>query len=107
LVHLITTSLLLQQIALTHSELRQVRIVTLNVDPEQSVVLHVRAGFVSSVRVPDEVNSVVLGDPGDVKVEQSEAELRLVFFKTTRAKTQENTPSGNNKGFTRTADIAS
>jgi hypothetical protein len=39
LVHLITISFLLPQIAFAQAELPQARIVTLNVDPEQVVVL--------------------------------------------------------------------
>jgi hypothetical protein len=58
----------------------------LNVDPEQVVVLHLRPGYVSSVRVLEEVSSVVLGDPGGFKAEHSEAEPQLVFFKATSAK---------------------
>ena len=58
----------------------------LSIDPEQVVVLHVRPGYVSSVRVLEEVSSVVLGDPGAFKAEHSEAEPQLVFFKATSAK---------------------
>ena len=86
LVHLITVSFLSFQIASAQVELPQARIVTLNVDPEQVVVLHVRPGYVSSVRVLEEVSSVVLGDPGAFKAEHSEAEPQLVFFKATSAK---------------------
>jgi hypothetical protein len=45
-----------------------------------------KPGYVSSVRVLEEVSSVVLGDPGAFKAEHSEAEPQLVFFKTTTAK---------------------
>src|SRR5258707_11470738 len=86
LVHLITISFLLPQIAFAQAELPQARIVTLSVDPEQVVVLHLKTGYVSSVRVLEEVSSVVLGDPGGFKAEHSEAEPQLVFFKTTSVK---------------------
>src|SRR6266404_2154504 len=86
LVHLITIGFLVQHMALAQSDLPQARIVSLNVDPEQVVVLHLRTGYVSSVRVLEEVSSVVLGDPGGFKAEHSEAEPQLVFFKTTSAK---------------------
>lgn len=59
---------------------------SLSIAPEQVVVLHVRPGYVSSVRVLDEVSSVVLGDPGAFRAEHSEAEPQLVFFKATSAK---------------------
>jgi len=44
-------------------------------------VLHLHPGFVSSVRLPEEISSVVLGDAAAFKGEHSEAEPRLVFFK--------------------------
>ncbi len=89
LVHLITIGLLLPHITFAQTELPQARIVSLNVDPEQVVVLHLRPGYVSSVRVLEEVSSVVLGDPGSFKAEHSDAEPQLVFFKATSAKPAE------------------
>ena len=86
LVHLTTVCLLPFGIAAAQSELPQARIVNLTVDPEQVLVLHLRPGYVSSVRVLEEVSSVVLGDPGAFKAEHSEAEPQLVFFKTTTLK---------------------
>jgi hypothetical protein len=86
LVHLITTCFLPFSMALAQTELPLARIVNLSVDPEQVVVLHVRPGYVSSVRVLEEVSSVVLGDPGAFKAEHSEDEPQLVFFKATSTK---------------------
>jgi hypothetical protein len=86
LVHLTTVCLLPFGMAPAQTELPQARIVNLSVDPEQVLVLHVRPGYVSSVRVLEEVSSVVLGDPGAFKAEHSEAEPQLVFFKTTTEK---------------------
>ncbi len=86
LVHLITLGLSVTHLALAQTQLPQARIVNLSIDPEQVVVLHVRPGYVSSVRVLEEVSSVVLGDPGAFKAEHSEAEPQLVFFKATSAK---------------------
>jgi hypothetical protein len=86
LVHLTTVSLLLLHTASAQTDLPQARIVSLNVDPEQVVVLHLRPGYVSSVRVLEEVSSVVLGDPGAFRADHSEAEPQLVFFKATSAK---------------------
>jgi hypothetical protein len=86
LVHLITICLLPFGMAPAQTELPQARIVNLSVDSEQVLVLHVRPGYVSSVRVLEEVSSVVLGDPGSFKAEHSEAEPQLVFFKATTAK---------------------
>src|SRR6202040_395555 len=64
----------------------QGRIVSLNLDPQTVNMLHLRPGYVRSVRVLEEVSSVVLGDPGAFKAEHSEAEPQLVFFKATSAK---------------------
>src|ERR1700756_4230285 len=86
LVHLIAIGLLSFGSAVAQSELPQARVANLSVDPEQVLVLHLRPGYVSSVRVMEEVSSVVLGDPGAFKAEHSEAEPQLVFFKATTAK---------------------
>src|SRR5260370_14240680 len=86
LVHLTTIGFLLPHMALAQADLAQARIVSLNVEPEQVVVLHLRPGYVSSVRVLEEVSSVVLGDPGAFRADHSEAEPQLVFFKATSAK---------------------
>jgi hypothetical protein len=86
LVHLITISFLASHLVSAQTELPQARILNLSVDPEQVLVLHVRPGYVSSVRVLEEVSSVVLGDSGAFKAEHSEAEPQLVFFKATTAK---------------------
>lgn len=86
LVHVITICCWISVLLSAQDDLPQARIVDLSVDSQQVLVLHVRPGYVSSVRVLDEVSSVVLGDPGSFKAEHSEAEPQLVFFKTTTAK---------------------
>jgi hypothetical protein len=83
LLHVITMCLLPFQAMLAQTGLPEARIVTLSVDPGQAVILHLRPGYVSAVRVLEGVSSVVLGDPGSFKAEHSEAEPQLVFFKTT------------------------
>src|SRR5713101_4139100 len=49
-------------------------------------VLEVAARFVTTIRMPETVNSVVVGDPALFQVEHSEREPELVFVKalTTR-----------------------
>ena len=81
LVHLITLISVLTQGAGAQADAPSARIVTLNLDPQNVTVLHLRRGYVSSVRLPEAVSSVVLGDPGSFKAEHSEAEPQLVFFK--------------------------
>jgi hypothetical protein len=80
LFHLITP---LACLALTaaQADLAPGRILSLNLDPQSVTTLQLRPGFVTSVRLPEAVSSVVLGDPGAFKAEHSEAEPQLVFFK--------------------------
>jgi hypothetical protein len=80
LLHLITPLALLS-LAAAQLGPAQGRIVSLNLDPQTVNMLHLRPGYVSSVRLPESVSSVVLGDPGSFKAEHSEAEPQLVFFK--------------------------
>src|SRR5438094_471462 len=88
LVHLITLSFLLA-LPGEAQEVPEARIVSLNLDPQNVTILHLRRGYVSSVRLPEEVSSVVLGDPAAFKAEHSDAEPRLVFFKPTSPKLAE------------------
>jgi hypothetical protein len=59
------------------------RILNLNLDPQAVTSVEVRPGFVTAVRLPEPVSSVVVGDPVAFKAEHSEAEPQLVFFKPT------------------------
>jgi hypothetical protein len=86
LVHLITLGSILIPMAAAQSDLPKAQIVNLNVDPQNVTVLHLRRGYVSCVRLPEAVSSVVLGDPGGFKAEHSEADPQLVFLKPTSAK---------------------
>src|SRR5947208_5653153 len=81
LVHVTTLVFVLALAASAQADLPQGQIVTLNLDPQNVTVLHLRGGYVSSVRLPEEVSSVVLGDPAAFKAEHSEAEPQLVFLK--------------------------
>jgi hypothetical protein len=86
LLHLTTAGVLSFQFALAQLEPPTARIASVYLDPESVTVLHLRAGYVTSVRLPEPVNAVVLGDPGRFKSEHSEAEPHLVFFKPTGTK---------------------
>jgi len=59
-VHL-TALCLLTYGGLAQNEPPQALIVSLTLDPQSVRVLHLQPGFVSSVRLPEEVSSVVLG----------------------------------------------
>jgi hypothetical protein len=52
-------------------------------------VVEVAARFVTTIRLPETVNSVVVGDPSEFQVEHSEHEPRLVFVKAISTKTSE------------------
>jgi len=86
LMHSIAISLLAVQMASAQAELPQAHIMSVNANPGHVLVLHLRPGYVSSVRVQEDVSSVVLGDPGLFKAEHSDAEPQLVFFKVTTPK---------------------
>lgn len=65
------------------------RVLTPLLNAENVTVVHVRTGYVTAIRVPEEVSSVVIGDPKNFAAEHSEAEPRLVFVKPVLAKTAE------------------
>jgi hypothetical protein len=79
--YLITLSYCLAQTDSPPKVLPDARIVRLTLDTQSVTVLHLRPGYISSVRLPEDVSSVVLGNPGTFKAEHSEAEPRLVFLK--------------------------
>jgi hypothetical protein len=97
LVHLITIRFLPFHIASAQTELPQARIVNLSIAPEQVVVLHVRPGYVSSVRVLEEVSSVVLGDPGAFKAEHSDAESAARVFQSNERQARTNQRSDHDQ----------
>lgn len=82
-VYLIATVGSFAQQGLPPRALPEARIVEMTLDTQSVTVLHLRPGYVSTVRVPEDVSSVVLGDPAAFKSEHSEAEPRLVFLKPT------------------------
>jgi hypothetical protein len=68
-------------LASAQADLAPGRILRVNIDSPAITTVQLRPGFVTSVRLPEPVSSVVLGDPGAFKAEHSEAEPQLVFFK--------------------------
>jgi len=52
-------------------------------------MVEVAARFVTAIRLPEAVNSVVVGDPSEFQVEHSEREPRLVFVKAISTKPTE------------------
>jgi hypothetical protein len=59
------------------------------VDEGAVTILHLSPGYASSVRLPEEITAVVIGNPTTFKAEHSESEPRLVFFKPITAQPSE------------------
>jgi hypothetical protein len=67
------------------------RVATLTIDPREVTILHLRPDFESSIRMPEDVTSVILGSPGEFKAEHNEGEAQYVFVKPiTREPAQSN-----------------
>lgn len=58
-------------------------VTSIPIDPGSVTVLHLSPGYATSVKVPEDISSVVIGDPATFKAEHSESEPRLTFFKPT------------------------
>ena len=69
----------LQGIAADHAV--PARVATLTIDPREVTILHLRPEFESSIRMPEEVTSVILGSPGEFKAEHNEGEPEYVYVK--------------------------
>ena len=54
---------------------------TVPIEEGTVTLLHLGPGYTTSVRLPEEISSVVIGNPAAFKAEHSEAEPRLVFLK--------------------------
>lgn len=57
------------------------RVRTMDMESGDVTVLHLGPGFATSLKLPEEVSSIVIGDPRAFRAEHSEAEPRLVFLK--------------------------
>ena len=57
------------------------RVATLTIDPREVTILNLRPEFESSIRMPEEVTSVILGSPGEFKAEHNEGEPQYVYVK--------------------------
>lgn len=67
------------------------RVATLTIDPRAVTILHLRPEFESSIRMPEDVTSVILGSPGAFKAEHNEGEPQYVYVKPiTKEPTQSN-----------------
>jgi type IV secretory pathway VirB9-like protein len=57
------------------------RVATVVINPAQITTLHLRPEFESTIRMPEEVTSVILGSPGAFKAEHNEGEPDYVYVK--------------------------
>lgn len=90
-VHLIFIVYLTVGIAAAQTQEGQVMpsITTARVEDGSVTMLHLAPGYTTSVRLPEEISSVVIGNPASFKAEHSEAEARLVFLKPTTSQPSE------------------
>jgi len=57
------------------------RVATVTIGPKEVTLLHLRPEFESTIRMPEEVTSVILGSPGSFKAEHNEGEPEYVYVK--------------------------
>src|ERR1700678_4374996 len=57
------------------------RVATITINSNEVTLLHLRPEFESTIRMPEEVTSVILGSPGSFKAEHSEGEPNYVYVK--------------------------
>ena len=90
-VHLIFIVYLMVEMGVAQTPEGQIvpNVTTARVEDGAVTVLHLAAGYTTSVSLPEEISSVVIGNPASFKAEHSEAEARLVFFKPTTSQPSE------------------
>jgi hypothetical protein len=57
------------------------RVATVTINPREVTVLHLRPEFESTIHMPEEITSVILGSPGEFKAEHNEGEPEYVYVK--------------------------
>jgi hypothetical protein len=82
-VHLIFVSCLMATMGMaqTHNEKVMPSVTNMPIEDGAVTVLHLVPGYTTAVRLPEEISSVVIGNPATFKAEHSESEPRLVFLK--------------------------
>jgi len=67
------------------------RVATVVINPSEVTPLHLRPEFESTIRLPEEITSVILGSPGSFKAEHNDGEPEYVYVKPiTKEPTQSN-----------------
>ena len=82
---------ILLEYALAHGQETRTsaRVESLSLNEESVTVVHLSPGYATAVRMPEEISSVVVGDPAKFRAEHSESESRLVFLKPVTTKPAE------------------
>jgi len=57
------------------------RVATITINPSEVITLHLRPEFESTIHMPEEITSVILGSPGSFKAEHNEGEPEYVYVK--------------------------
>ena len=57
------------------------RVTTIAINPSEVTTLHLRPEFESTIHMPEEITSVILGSPGNFKVEHNEGEPEYAYVK--------------------------
>lgn len=57
------------------------RVATITINLREVTVLHLRPEFESTIKMPEQITSVILGSPGEFKAEHSEGEPEYVYVK--------------------------
>jgi len=65
------------------------RVMSLSLDDEAITHVHLAPGYATAIRMPEEITSIVIGDPAKFKAEHSESESRLAFLKPLTTKPAE------------------
>jgi hypothetical protein len=65
------------------------RVTTVSIEEGAVTLLRLAPGYTTSVKLPEEISSVVVGDPASFKAEHSDAEPRLGFLKPITLKASE------------------
>src|SRR5438876_9112474 len=80
-VNLVSALCAFAQVPATPNTEIKPQVATLTIDLGTVTALRLRPGYVTSVRLPEDVSSIVVGDPKTFKAEHSDGEPRLVFLK--------------------------
>jgi hypothetical protein len=75
------------------------RVATVTITPGVVTILHLRPEFESTIRMPEEVTSIILGSPDEFKAEHNEGEPDYVYVKPiTKVPAQSNLLIGTKSG---------